>query len=166
MVEIKKLTLNECLELRIGIESIFWETIESIPKNEEKKLELLTKYLHPYFHHSFFVACQNESIIGYVCGMDHSDNVYSFNGLITGQLKLFPAHLHINLSVESRGLGIGSKLIQAVIDDIGAQRVHVVTTWKNKNNSFYQKMGFNHHKIFYHHDVSYIFMGRHNASLG
>ena len=77
--------------------------------------------------------------------------------------KDFPAHLHINLTAESRGLGIGSLLLQTIefsLKKIGIDGLHLITTPSAPNRIFYQKNGYN-----IEHAVSFkgsdcLFMGK------
>ena len=49
-------------------------------------------------------------------------------------LNAYPAHLHINLSEGSRGLGLGKQLMQAYLDQLkqaGVKGVYLQTTSKN-----------------------------------
>jgi len=61
-------------------------------------------------------------------------------------IEQYPAHLHINLLPQSRGLGVGQKLLEAHLDCLRARGVHGVqlsTTRENKAAlGLYQKLGF------------------------
>lgn len=61
-------------------------------------------------------------------------------------LKLYPAELHINLSVAARGLGLGRGLLDACLDqmaDLQAPGIHLNTTSRNQAAiRLYEKVGF------------------------
>jgi ribosomal protein S18 acetylase RimI-like enzyme len=61
-------------------------------------------------------------------------------------LKMYPAHLHINVDERYRGLGLGRRLIEAYILQLQALRVpgvHLMTTSLNVTACIlYEKMGF------------------------
>ena len=61
-------------------------------------------------------------------------------------LNAYPAHLHINLSETSRGLGLGKQLMQAYLDQLkqaGVSGVHLHTTSKNiAAIGLYKRFGF------------------------
>lgn len=57
----------------------------------------------------------------------------------------YPAHFHVNCHPEFRGLGVGTRLVNAFLDACkgGAIRgVHVVTAVDADNIGFYRKCGF------------------------
>ena len=58
--------------------------------------------------------------------------------------RRFPAHLHINLAPQFRGLGIGARLIDAFAAEAataGAPGLHVVTAKAARNVRFYARCG-------------------------
>jgi ribosomal protein S18 acetylase RimI-like enzyme len=59
--------------------------------------------------------------------------------------KRFPAHLHVNLAPQFRGLGLGGQLIDAFVGAVmqaGVGGVHVVTSANARNVRFYNRNGF------------------------
>lgn len=59
--------------------------------------------------------------------------------------RLFPAHLHVNLTKRARGSGTGGRLVDAFCDQLRALKiggVHVVTSQGARNVAFYQRLGF------------------------
>lgn len=61
------------------------------------------------------------------------------------QTARFPAQLHVNLDQAARGRGIGSRLIDAFVDDArqaSCKGGHVVTSRGMRNVSFYNRNGF------------------------
>lgn len=91
------------------------------------------------------------TIIGYIVGA-HDDPARSadfadigFYEHLAAVTPDYPAHLHINLTADARGLGIGSALIDAFVDDArgaGLAGVHLVTGRHSRNRSFYARNGF------------------------
>lgn len=61
-------------------------------------------------------------------------------------LSIYPAHLHINLSAEWRRFGLGQRLIEMYLEQLGRlglSGVHLKTTTQNMAAcSLYEKMGF------------------------
>jgi len=107
------------------------------------------------------LAGPGEKIYGYICGVADTRNhpdLYRVAGHIPVFDDLydrFPAHLHINLTAASRGLGIGSRLIAELearlTGDAGngsARRkdpvrgLHLVTSEGARNTRFYRNNGF------------------------
>ena len=99
-----------------------------------------------------FLAFSNESVIGYLVGTEvttpehYQLNPYleSFKEIIT---QKFPAHLHINLSPETRGKGVGSRLLEsfeAALRERNIPGVHLVTSSSARNLSFYER---NHYRM-------------------
>lgn len=57
----------------------------------------------------------------------------------------FPAHLHINLLENHRGLGIGEKLVAKLCERLAqntTKGVHLLTSANSRNVRFYEKCGF------------------------
>lgn len=132
------------------IEVIFFEssTKKTFASEEEKKA-FQWKYLGSYlskFPELAFVAKLEGKVLGYVVGATDTDfelqpHLKSFDDL----LKIYSAHLHINCHADSRGLGIGSMLIQKLESKLQALHcngLHIMTGVDAKNRSFYQKLGF------------------------
>jgi ribosomal protein S18 acetylase RimI-like enzyme len=61
-------------------------------------------------------------------------------------LALYPAHLHVNLDANWRGMGIGGKLLQRYIEQLSQEHVpgvHLSTTDQNRSAcKLYEQMGF------------------------
>lgn len=90
-------------------------------------------------------------LVGYIVGA-HSDpardpqfsDIGFYRSLETLSAR-FPAHLHINLAPAARGLGVGTRLIEAFLADAcaaGCAGVHLVTGRNSRNRSFYARNGF------------------------
>lgn len=91
------------------------------------------------------------AVVGYLVG-SHNDpakaprfaDIPYFVALAATTAR-YPAHLHINLAPESRGQGIGGRLVEAFVDDVraaGLPGVHVVTGRGMRNVAFYGRLGF------------------------
>jgi ribosomal protein S18 acetylase RimI-like enzyme len=81
--------------------------------------------------------------IGYFSGW--LGNVLS-SGPLQTDLKLFPAHLHINLEAAWRGFGLGQRLMESYLDQLRSLKVrgvHLHTTSQNEAACrLYEKIGF------------------------
>jgi GNAT superfamily N-acetyltransferase len=59
--------------------------------------------------------------------------------------RLYPAHLHVNLAPQARGIGMGAQLVDAFAAHAswaGAPGMHVVTGEQARNVRFYTRCGF------------------------
>ena len=147
-VIISTFSKNDLLE----VESIFFESSTKINfESDEEKREFTWKYLGSYlknFPELFLVAKKENKVLGYVCGATTTDfelqpHMKTFQDL----LVIFPAHLHINCHAESRGLGIGTMLVEALekkLQTLNSTGLHIMTGAESRNRSFYQKLGFTH----------------------
>lgn len=148
---------------------IFYESsprknFESI---EEKKL-FQHKYLDYYkisYPEYFYIALNSEKVLGYICGSPDSrrdeelKQVVSHYKIFKEEYDIFPAHLHINLSSASRGLGIGSKLVKHFEKNID-NSVHLITSPDAKNRSFYKKNGYSTEIIKVFNGFELLLMGK------
>jgi GNAT superfamily N-acetyltransferase len=135
---------------------IFYESsVRKTFSSSEEKRAFEFKYLGWYLHRldTFFIAKSNNRIIGYLAGsidtpasyLDLHPYLYSFKE----QFQIYPAHLHINLHHEARGKGVGTLLISAfetMLRESRAHGVHLITSPKSRNVSFYEKNGFHRAK--------------------
>ncbi|HRK19094.1 MAG TPA: GNAT family N-acetyltransferase [Hyphomicrobiaceae bacterium] len=63
------------------------------------------------------------------------------------ELAAFPAHLHVNVASDRRGLGIGERLVTDICNILAARGcpgVHIVTGKSARNVAFYRRLGFLH----------------------
>lgn len=90
---------------------------------------------------------------GYLTGcrdsaaVDGPGRVIPKYGVFADLFAAFPAHLHINLAPDARGLGLGRRLIDAFAADCisdGLAGMHVVTGVGARNAAFYTRAGFIH----------------------
>lgn len=138
---------------------IFFETssVKSF-KTESAKQKFLDKYFLNYLNNwpEYLFYYKDDRAMGYICccpnteyGTELIDSFPYYNNF-QKLIAKYPAHLHINLSEDSRGMGLGSKLLLRLKAKLKEEKViglHAVTTNGNKNNSFYLKNGFKAHSV-------------------
>lgn len=152
-------------------QDIFFETSEKKSfSSASEKQKFLEKYFLNYCRLSpsyFFVALKDKKVLGYICGSpETNDEMIKLNpylALFTDSLHVYPAHLHINCSTETQGMGVGSRLMTHFCSHLQAQAcqgVHIITTGSARNRSFYKKVGFRYQKSALWHGVELLFMGK------
>ncbi len=110
----------------------------------------LDRYFYRYRSVCFFARNPDRRPIGYVvgCPVDprgvpcFSDVTYF--AAFADLLDRYPAHLHVNVSAERQGEGIGRALVARAVEACraeGASGVHVVTAADAANIGFYGKCG-------------------------
>lgn len=141
-----------------GAEAVFWETANTTEFASSSQRDAFQwRYFGYYAVHAprfFFVAGTDSSdlqVLGYICGVadtrSHSElyHVAAHVPVFDDLYDAYPAHLHINLTAGSRGMGLGGRLVntfaQAVAAE-GAAGVHLVTSPGARNVSFYRRHGF------------------------
>lgn len=136
--------------------------------NQAQKDSFSYKYLTYYKdkYPDIFLVCRDEKkILGYICGSPDSINdevlykLLAHYQVFEDLYSRFPAHLHINLSSESRGLGVGSKLVEN-FESIVKSNIHIITGPSARNKSFYLKNEFNFESIKPFQDQELLFMGK------
>jgi len=167
MIRIEK--LSNQLDLWPQVLDIFFE---SSGKKEfstlKDKEEFIYKYIGFYKKHhsdSFFIAIREDSVLGYICGAEDSLEQLDLFTLLP-HYKLFKdlyldysTHLHINLHLEARGAGVGSKLIKH-FEEQTCGSIHLITTPSARNRSFYLKNGYDLEIIRKNDDTELLFMGK------
>jgi ribosomal protein S18 acetylase RimI-like enzyme len=132
---------------------IFYETsAKSDFKNQQERIDFEWKYFRSYLENPDLVlfARRQKKILGYLVGTlattpEHfvlNPYLFEFKSEIDHR---FPSHLHINLTEDARGLGIGSRLISAFenrLREAGSFGVHIVTSATARNVHFYSQNGF------------------------
>ncbi len=99
----------------------------------------------------FYVARGDRGPIGYLAGS--VENIarsarfrdLGFTALYADLAQRYPAHLHVNVSSDCRGQGVGEKLVGTFLADLretGVPGVHLVTGNRVRNNRFYTRQGF------------------------
>ncbi|SIQ14740.1 Acetyltransferase (GNAT) family protein [Alkalispirochaeta americana] len=143
-------------KLSQGAQKIFWDTAEvkNFPSEAERQV-FIYKYFSYYLETNpdlFICAFLGEQVYGYICGVADTrkhrelyhcaDHIPIFDDLY----EEYPAHLHINLAAESRGMGLGGRLVAALEKvlrrETEACGLHLVTSEGARNVGFYRKNGF------------------------
>lgn len=156
------------------VESIFFSS--SARQNFANDLErsrFRYKYLDWYrIHHPelmYFAVTADAKIVGYICGTPDTRlypelfELHPWLEEITPQCESFPAHLHINLAEATRGLGVGSLLIEAFenrLKSLKVAGVHLVTSPSARNVGFYKKNGYNFESVFQWKNADLLFLGK------
>jgi GNAT superfamily N-acetyltransferase len=138
------------------VESIFFEasgrTFVPGPERDAFRERWLGRYLRGGTDTLFLAFHDGNRVAGYLVGaledpgrQDRFDDIGYFRADFRELASRFPAHLHLNLAPEFRGVGIGARLIEAFAAhalDAGAAGVHVVTGKAMRNVRFYERCGF------------------------
>jgi hypothetical protein len=77
--------------------------------------------------------------------------------------KTYPAHLHINMSAECRGMGHGGLLIEAaqkILVENNILGLHIITAPDARNRGFYHKNGFTDEQVCEYKGIELLFMGK------
>ncbi|MGD9667944.1 MAG: GNAT family N-acetyltransferase [Hyphomicrobiaceae bacterium] len=170
--------LADPANLQHPLDSIFFEashtkTFESTALRDAFRMRWLGRYLEarPDLAHILFVGGRiaPETLAGYVIGAhddpartDRYDDIGYFH-LLADVTPLYPAHLHINLRHDMRGLGLGSVLVERFVEDVsaaGLPGVHVVTGAGLRNVGFYRRNGFTFEHGFGWKGKELVFLGR------
>lgn len=126
-------------------------------KSPEEKEAFFYKYVGFYLKHypELALVYVTPKVLGYVLGCPESGE--SELSSIQPHLKIFekefpkyPAHLHINCHYESRGQGVGGKLIHSFEELLKARKIrglHIMTAPDAANKNFYKKLGFTYEII-------------------
>jgi GNAT superfamily N-acetyltransferase len=155
IVEIKKYSDIKNENIKEQIIEIFLEssTVKAF-SSQEAMDNFIYKYLGYYmdkYPSWILVALNGNNVLGYICGLPDSklqqelyeklDHYELFDDLYPE----FPAHLHINLSDDARGKGIGSRLINnfsGLLKQSSIKGVHIITSPVARNVGFYKKNEF------------------------
>lgn len=140
-------------EALLEIQDIFFETSTKKDfSSAEEKSQFLFKYLGYYIEHypDYVWVAKSDRILGYVVAATDSSHkellkIQPHLGKFEDCFNKYPAHLHINLSSASQGLGLGSQLISKVKNQLQLANIpglHIMTGPDSSNKAFYQKLGF------------------------
>jgi ribosomal protein S18 acetylase RimI-like enzyme len=152
------------LSLYAGAEAVFWETASRTSFTDATELCKYRRMYFDYYWHAapelFLLAVRDAEAtapgletLGYVCALAdtraHSElyQLAAHLSLFDDLYEMYPAHLHVNLTGASRGLGLGSRLIAALEErlrraDIQAPGLHLITSTEARNVPFYRRNGF------------------------
>lgn len=131
------------------ISEIFFEA--SSKKNfesPEEKDKFFQKWLGKYlecFPDWTFLAVEDGVLLGYITGCPDSLKYAELSQPIVGgpaDYQNYPAHLHINCHRNSRGKGVGGKLLKKFEENCkekGLSGVHLITLEGEANVAFYLK---------------------------
>lgn len=139
-------------------------------KDDAEKEAFFFKYLG-YYLKSFpdlALVAVEDKVLGYVVSAPVSDGSDLFKiqphlQCFQGEFEKYPAHLHINCHHDSRGKGIGSKLILEMEKRLKALKItglHIMTGPLSDNRSFYKKLGYTHSIEQNFHGSPILFMGK------
>ena len=135
--------LDEVSQIFFDASSI--KSFKDIGEREKFSYRWCGQYLEKY-PERFLVALDGQRVLGYSCS--HPDSLKALEEFgIPGQeffkncFTEFPAHLHINCHVESRGKGVGRKLIEKQIE-LNNSGIHIITEKEADNCGFYRALGF------------------------
>jgi GNAT superfamily N-acetyltransferase len=154
------------------VREIFFESSTRKKFEDEKSREaFFEKYLGHYLTHFpslAKVATLKDKVLGYVVAAPRTDDKDLF--VLQPHLKLFihhfdkfPSHLHMNCDISARGQGVGSLLIETIVQELIHQNIkglHVMTGPNSQNRSFYRKQGFIFEAEEDFHGSAILFMGR------
>jgi GNAT superfamily N-acetyltransferase len=162
-------SLDQSPELWDRILCIFFETsarTEFI--SSEEKETYIYQYLGYYkekYPEFFLIGIRGDDVIGYICGSPDSRMDLELFDIIPHYKTFqdlypeFPAHLHINLTQSSRGLGLGSYLIKS-FENLCNCATHLITSPDARNREFYKKNGYLYESSRIHKMSNILFMGK------
>lgn len=146
-------------DYRSEVDEIFFEaSTKKEFKDANEKEAFNWKYLGFYLAHYpeyAWLAVKDDKVLGYVVAMPFSQDpslyqIQPHMAAFSDEFKTYPAHLHINCHESARGLGIGRKLMQSLLEQLKAQGVkglHIMTGPDSENRAFYTKLGFNFEEV-------------------
>jgi ribosomal protein S18 acetylase RimI-like enzyme len=139
-------------------------------KDEQDKEFFFQKYLGHYLVHypEFCWVALEDKVLGYIVASPNSTDeiLHSLQphlAIFNNYFAQYPAHLHINCHAESRGKGIGSLLMNKVIEQMTLKKIrglHIMTGPDSKNIEFYRKLGFVFETIEKFQGSSILFMSK------
>lgn len=154
------------------VSEIFFESSSRKDFKDQKDKDAFEwKYLGFYLCHYpeyAWLALKEGKALGYVLGMPFSQDPSLYQ--IQPHLKVFqeyfqkyPGHLHINCLAASRGLGIGSQLVNAFEKQLqmtGIRGLHIMTGPDSRNRAFYRRLGFDFEVELEFEGAPILFMGK------
>jgi ribosomal protein S18 acetylase RimI-like enzyme len=153
------------------VREIFFEssTRKEFQSDEEKEA-FFYKYVGYYLEHypDFCFVARDKEVLGYIVGATDSSQkklheLQPHLEVFNKHFSFYPAHLHINCHVRSRGQGVGAKLVQHLVTKLiqdGVAGVHIITSVDARNQSFYEREGFTFRTEGYFNGSVLLFMGK------
>lgn len=154
------------------IVEIFYESsTKKTFKDEDERKRFFEKYCGFYlktYPELALVAVKDGKVMGYVVASPISegheiDALQPHMQVFKEQFHNYPSHLHINCHFESRGLGIGRMLIQALEEKLkllNIHGVHIMTGVDSENKNFYSRLGFDFTKTLDFNGTPILLMGK------
>lgn len=153
------------------VREIFFESsTKKSFKDDAEKNAFYEKYLGFYLRNYPELAwvAKADRVLGYVIVAPESHNpelqkLQPHLQVFDSHFQNYPAHLHINCHHESRGMGVGSKLIAEAEKKLRALHIkglHIMTDSDAANKSFYKKLGFDFQTELNFHGSTILFMGK------
>ncbi len=157
---------------REQLEKIFFDNslIKSFKSLDERE-KFFDRWCGQYLSNyptQFYLALIEGKLVGYLAG--HTNSTRAIDELKIPGYDLFkdyygqyPAHLHINCDVHHQGLGIGTKLMNAFMDELRDKEipgVNIITSIGAKNSGFYASLGFDIIDFREHKGTKLIMMGK------
>ena len=146
---------NLAVRHREVLEQIFFvSSARQIFADQKERDDFLERWLGRYLRCDArwtYLAFGWDALIGYLAGAVEDPaqterfKDVGYNREIADLTEKYPAHLHINVAPEARGMGVGAKLIEAFVSDLsraGVSGVHLVTGEGSRNIGFYEQNGF------------------------
>ncbi len=139
-----------------GLDSIFFEasSVREFASDDVRSVfreRWLGSYLSLNKPEAFLALTPSGEVAGYVVG-DLEDPSRSSRYADMGYFRVlapwtasYPAHLHMNVALQHRSMGLGARLIEAFAAHAaraGCPGVHVVTGGGMRNVGFYRRNGF------------------------
>lgn len=167
ILHIPQLSQKDLRELK----EIFFESSSKKEfKDEAERETFYQKYLGFYLTHypEWVWIAKGSRVLGYVVGAPVTNDprlreLQPHLQTFHQYFKDYPAHLHINLHAEARGMGLGSKLLQEMVIKLQQAKItglHIMTGPDSRNKSFYQRLGFDFEVTLNFLGSSILFMGK------
>jgi ribosomal protein S18 acetylase RimI-like enzyme len=173
--EIKRLSIHSSADQKL-VEIFFATSGRSSFDSEEAKFKFRYFYLDYFLEHypeyCFCALDSAQNVVGYIVASPHtlSDQplfeYHKYLGLFEHLIPQFPAQLHINLSAETQGRGVGGLLMTALEVKLRSAQVpgvFLITGQNSRNVSFYIKHHYDQLWSTEFRGNSLIFMAKHLA---
>ena len=140
-----------------AIRKIFFDTTSRKSfKDDKERQEFFESWTSFYIDHHpedvLMAFNEKDQLMAYLTGCRDSEQAKEVLSTRTDSYTLFedqfaeyPAHLHINTSLNFQGQGVGGALIQEYMSHLKEAKVkglHIVTSGDSRNIGFYKKNGF------------------------